>query len=383
MSYGDAYYGGRAPEFDNLSFGLQQSLTQTTTLTLTYVGSQGHFLQPDSVNARGQYINQLNPAYLAYGSLLTTAVNKLTAAQIASIGFKLPFSNFDQTQQLYKALTPFPQYNSISDAYGNVANSNWNSLQAYVTKNFAHGTSFMVNYTWAHNIDDAGTFRSGYAIPAAFSDDGLAHPQDRIERTLSVADRRHNLTITAVGESPFGKTLMADRRVVKALLGGFRGSMIFTAYTGSPLALTGNSCAANVAQPTCEYSYNTNYTGTTARLNGGWGDGVTALSASSKQYLDSTAFQPNTIYHFGDLSRTAPYGIRGPGSYNVDISLRRVFNIPGHDRYKLTLDGDLYNVTNHVLFSGIGTTIGTASFGTVTSQGNLSRDAQQSARLDI
>jgi hypothetical protein len=39
VSYGDPYYGGRAPQYINWSFGLQRALTDSLTLTMSYVGS--------------------------------------------------------------------------------------------------------------------------------------------------------------------------------------------------------------------------------------------------------------------------------------------------------------------------------------------------------
>jgi hypothetical protein len=42
-----------------------------STTSMSYVGSQGHFLIADSSNARGFYSNQLDPQYLAYGTNLS------------------------------------------------------------------------------------------------------------------------------------------------------------------------------------------------------------------------------------------------------------------------------------------------------------------------
>jgi hypothetical protein len=241
--------------------------------------------------------------------------------------------------------------------------------------------SFMVNYTWAKNIDDAGTFRSGYAIPAAFSGTGKAIPSGRAERALSLADRRHNLVISGVFDSPFGTKVMADKRYVRMFLGGFKLSTIIMAYTGSPLAITATTCGTNPAQGTCLPSYNPAYTGRT-RINGHWGQGVTADNVNIS-FLDSNAFIQTPAYTFSNVARTAPNGITGPGNYNVDLSLRRIFALPHFEQTKLTLQGDLYNLTNHTQFGAINTTWGNASFGQVTNQANFSRDAQLSARIEF
>ena len=47
------------------------------------------------------------------------------------------------------------------------------------------------------------------------------------------------------------------------------------------------------------------------------------------------------------------------------------------------LEADLYNVTNHTQFGGIGTVFGSATFGTVSTQANTSRDAQLTARIEF
>ena len=67
IGYYDPYYGSRAPEYLNWTFGIQRQLTNAMTLTATYVGSEGHFLQLDSFNARGYWSNQLDPKYLGLG----------------------------------------------------------------------------------------------------------------------------------------------------------------------------------------------------------------------------------------------------------------------------------------------------------------------------
>lgn len=52
-------------------------------------------------------------------------------------------------------------------------------------------------------------------------------------------------------------------------------------------------------------------------------------------------------------------------------------------RAHLTLEGDLYNITNHTRFTGVSTIFGSASFGTVSGQGNSARDAQLSLRVEF
>jgi hypothetical protein len=45
------------------------------------------------------------------------------------------------------------------------ANANYNAFQLSVSQRASHGLTLNINYTYSHNIDDAGTQRSGYDIP--------------------------------------------------------------------------------------------------------------------------------------------------------------------------------------------------------------------------
>jgi Carboxypeptidase regulatory-like domain/TonB-dependent Receptor Plug Domain len=386
VTYGDPYYGSRAPQYLNYTFGFQRQLTDAMTLTMTYVGSQGHFESPDSNNARGEFINQLAPQYLALGSNLNVVVSKLTpnpVAFFAANGLTLP-PNFNQSQTLSQALKPFPQYNGISDAYGNVANSNYNSLQVSLVQRPSRGLTFMMNYIWSKSIDDGGTYRSGYAIPAAFSNSGRSWAADRIERGVSTSNQPQHFIETGVWSLPFGQDGIGGNNAwVRRFAGGFKFSEIVQLYSGSPLPITGASCATNPSQSTCNPTVNPGFSGN-ARVGGSWGHGATATGSPSyiaSNIFLSTAQQP--AYTFGNAARTAPFGLYGPGNYDVDISLRRSFGIPGWERSHLLLEGDLYNVTNHTQFGGIGTTFGSTNFGQVSSQVNLSRDAQLSARFEF
>jgi hypothetical protein len=389
VAYGDPYYGSRAPQYENYTFGFQRQLTQNMVLTTTYVGSQGHFESPDSNNARGQYINQLSPKYLYLGSNLSTTIAKLPAGFLAANGLTLP-PNFITTQTLAQALKPFPNYNGVGDSYGNVANSNYESLQVSLMQRPANGVTFMLNYIWSKSIDDGGTFRSGYAIPAAYSNRGQSFAPDRIERTVSTSNQPQHLIETGVFNSPFGEGgIGGSHAMVRRALGGFKFSEIVQIYSGSPLPITGSSCQTNPSQSTCNPTINASFVGS-GRINGKWGSGATATASPS--YLNSNAFIPIATltatgspyaYTFGNAARTAPFGMYGPGSYDVDVSLRRVFTMPKFERAHLTLEADLYNVTNKVTFGGIGTAFGSSNFGQVSTQANLPRDAQLSGRFEF
>ena len=87
----------------------------------------------------------------------------------------------------------------------------------------------------------------------------------------------------------------------------------------------------------------------------------------------------------GDLSRIAPYGLRGPGVYRLTSALRRTFDIT--ERAQFIFGVDCQNVTNSVTFGNnaannqIGVNMNTSTFGTLNFASADSRAFQFSGRF--
>jgi hypothetical protein len=367
MSYADPYLGDRQPYANNYNFGIEQQLTNDLAFQLNYVGSQGHFLPVNNSGARGVWSNQLNPAYYNLGGLLSSTVTPATlaAAQAINPSIKLPYPTFSGT--LAQMLLPFPQYSGLNDTYDNIVNSNYNALQLVVRQRMSHGLQFMFNYTWGAAIDDDGTFRSGYL-------------SNRIERSRSTVDSPNVVNATAIYKLPFGRghDLGANNVVVRSLVSDWQLSGIYTYASGVPLAIIATGCNTPGGGQ-CMPNYNTAFTGP-ARINGKWGSGATA--ALSPSYINLSAFSNPPAYTFGNLARTAAYGLRGPVNFDLDMSLKKT--IPIHESINALIDVSAYNVTNSVIFGAPPINTGTPStFGKVTSQANNSRDIQLAFRLNF
>ncbi|HUB52892.1 MAG TPA: TonB-dependent receptor [Terracidiphilus sp.] len=383
LGYLDPFYGGRTPTFEGWSIGFQRLLTPNITATVSYVGNQGHFLLPTGA-ARGIWNNQLDPAYLSLGSSVLGA----TASTSNMPNGSLPYATFNS--KVSQALLPFPQFSGVSAQVDSVGNSNYNSLQLTVQQRMAHGLTFMLSYTYSKTIDDVGTFRTGYAIPAGIlANSGKAWPIDRIERSLSTQDQPQNLVATSTYDLPFGKGHIGDgNAIVRNIVGGWRLSDIFTYVAGNPLAITSSTCTGTSGQGTCMPAYNTSFSGP-VRQNGSWGAGATRTTLGSIQYINPAAFlQTGSLVNtatctagtsactgevLGDLARTAPFGLRGPGNYDIDGSLRRTFDLWREGRVKFIFEAQVFNAVNHVWF---GSTAATAdgSIGSSVTSSTASKD---------
>jgi hypothetical protein len=416
INYADPYIGSRSPQFSFYNYGIQREITKNLTVSVDYSGSQSHFIAGAS-NIRGLYAGQLDPKYLALGANLTkpaTAAN-IAAAQAAS-GLTLPIpyaaytaaAGVNTNATIAHMLTWMPQYSGTSDFWGNyVANANYNSLQVAVAQRAYKGLTLNINYTYSQNVDNAGTQRSGYDIPASAIADGQSHPRNRIDRSISINDQPQNLSIYGVYNSQYGKGSFGGSHFVnRALLSGWQTSLIYQYSSGLPLPIVATcNSTQNVGQGTCMPDSNPNFHGD-IRVNGKWGKGITSANLGSLSYLtgyistttsgvgvgnvacgvSTGPFCNSGNYMIGDAPRF-PGNLRGPDNYRLSMALRRTFPITERVNFVFGVDGS--NITNHTTFGNnagnnqINVNVNSAAFGTLNFASADPRSFQLSGRLQF
>jgi hypothetical protein len=178
---------------------------------------------------------------------------------------------------------------------------------------------------------------------------------------------------------PFGAGhhLANGNPVLSAIVSNWQLSGVISFSSSTPLTVTGSGCTVTGITSTCIASYNPNFSGP-VNINGNYGDG-NAIGAGALAYYDKRAFIDPAPYTFGNLPRSAPYGLLGPHTLNEDASIRR--EIALRERLKLIFEANVFNITNSVYFNAPATNIDSANFGQVTSQKNLPRKIQLNARL--
>jgi len=420
----DPYRSDRTPEFINWTFGLQRQITRDMSITVSYVGSQGHFISGGLdpwQNKNGLPSSFISLAGYQPGSIAGTTVpctgltcttpllgTKWSAnnqALFQGLGFTPPNPytggvTYVASQSTSGYFTKYPQY-ALSDSNNWTGNTTYDALQLTLRQRAAHGVDLMFNYTYSKSIDDVGTFRT--------SDNA------RLDRSLSVTDQPQNITATVVYMSPFGKGRMASENVVvRELAEGWSLSGIFTYHSGLPVLFTGSGCGGTPLG-TCMPSVVPNVQPRTASYAKPSG-GVTSSSTASNYYgaihhldlnaftvLDATNSSPTNTqqqavglgtaaYQVGTAARVGADNVWGMGYYNVDLGLKRIF--PIWEKVTFQIEADLLNATNHVVFgspggavgngsaSESGTTItGTTTYGLITGVSNQPRDMQLSGRL--
>jgi hypothetical protein len=253
---------------------------------------------------------------------------------------------------------PVPYLSSIGtnsyEVESPLLDSNYHSLQTEAKHNFAHGFLLVANYTWSKHI---GTNGPSFFVPQYYS----------FNRALSSDDRTNKFNLNLVGELPFGKNKPFVREGIgAAILGGWQVGDTLIADSGTPLTFSANNDFLS------------------SGIGGQFADKVKSGSPKGKSgldgqgnitnYFDSSFFaDPNTDcpayatnhqqcpLRFGNAG---VYSGRGPGIFDTDANLSRVFPIWEHISMKFTVD--VFNLTNTPHLNNPGSNISAGGFGEIT-----------------
>ena len=294
------------PYVESWNFAVQRSLPWHFVLDVAYVGAHG-------VGASAVQYN-------------------LNAAVVPGIGTRGQplFNQFGKTA----AATLFWGY--FSNAY--------DALQVKFDKRWAKGFLMTTAYTYGkgmgyQNGDDGGVdfyinFRRNWA--------------------RNDFDRTHTFVQSYVYDLPFGVGKQwLNSGIAARVLGGWRLNGILTLMTGTPLTITASGTSLNTPGNT----QTADQVAPVQILHG--------IGPGNPWFSPSSFVQPTAPGVFGNTGRNI---FSGPGFFNLDASLFKVFNFT--ERYNLEIRGEAFGVTNTPQFSNPGTSITSSSnFGIITGAG--------------
>jgi len=249
-----------------------------------------------------------------------------------------------------QARRPYPQYARIRMIAPDT-NTVYHSLQARYEHRLSRGLSLSTAYTWSHLIDDAAqTINMGGC--------GCQNPRNRgkAERASSVLDQRHRLVIGYVWELPFTQRL---KGAPGAILGGWQTGGIVTFASGFPFMIRQSGDSFN--------------------NDGNWqrpdlvpGQSVTIDQKTPGVWFNTAAFQ-RAVLHYGNTPRNP---LAGPGTNTWDLSLSKAFKMPWREGHQLLFRSEFFNAFNTPQFANPGATLGSGSFGRITSTALDNRQIQ-------
>ena len=321
-----AGYNMPTTEMHSWNLSLQRQIFSNWVVSASYVGNETEHLWDST---------QLNPpVFLGLGPCMLAGVSYPTCSTSA---------NYDQRRVL-SLLNPTKSADlGFVDIYDPGGTQSYNGLVLSVQHRFSKGLTLNGNYTWSHCIGDAYVGNStpnpgtGYQVPS----------DRRLDRGNCVFDRRGNLNISGAYEIQ-----SLNNHIARVLATGWRISPIFRYLTGAPFTITTGIDRAlddNTA---------------TQRPNQ---IAPNVYGSSFLGYLNPLAFAQPAI---GTLGNMGTYNVFGPGLFEVDVALSRVF--PIRERKTIEIRGEAYNLPNFFQRGNPGTGLSSNTFGQITSVYNSS-----------
>jgi hypothetical protein len=237
-------------------------------------------------------------------------------------------------------------YSGTINVLNPMLNSRYDSLQTQFTYHFAGGSNLTAAYTWSKTMSYADNEDLG----------GLAYPYPAFwQKNYSPSnfDRTNNLEISGVMALPFGKgEPWLQSGIGGAILGGWLINPIVSVMSGFPFTVSaGGSLNANGSGQTADLVSTFKRThGKPPRT------GVTCTHDNlSCHYFDPTSFgapviTSNANAHYGNINRNS---FRGPGFFNMNLSVVRDFNL--RERATVQVRADAMGFTNTPHFNNPGT----------------------------
>ena len=321
----------RPPYAQDWNFSVQRALHKDYLLEVRYVGTKGTHL-PRNVEA--------NPAVYGPGATASNADRRRIYADCPP--------------------TPAPCRLATVAMLEYITNSSFNSGQVSLSHRYAAGFSFNVSYWLSKSLDylSSATLAGASAQTLAGENDMAQNPFDlAAERGPSLFDATHRFVASGLWELPFARD---THGVVRTLLHGWQLNTIMTTNSGTPFTVFDS---ANVALQASSPPI-TGYFASRPDAAGDANDGPHTLS----EWMSRSAFRrlnPVTeAGHFGNLGRNT---VRGPGLWNLDVSLMKDFQVSESARVQFRAES--FNIANHPNFGLPVADIASANFGKILQAG--------------
>jgi hypothetical protein len=295
------------------SLGVEQKLTPSMVLTLTYQGSEtAHEFQTYN-------LNQAHP--------------QLTAA-------------------LGNANRPYPQWNTITWALDR-GHANYNAFYAKLQQNVSHGLSYLISYTWAKAEDDSeqegGTVQNIYNFKA--------------EKGISLFSVPQRIVASPVYQLPFGTgRQFLNQGWSSKLVGGWEVASEISYQKGTESTPIDGANVSNNGETTGDRPYVQGNPNSGPHKINEWfnildynyQNVVSTAPAASNQQVNSfpgLTVVPPTAEPYGNARHGS---INNPNYADVDVNIARNFPLPRG--MSMQFRAEMFNAFNHPNFNPPGVT---------------------------
>jgi hypothetical protein len=180
------------------------------------------------------------------------------------------------------------------------------------------------------------------------------------ERGLSSFDMRHQFRFSSTYELPFGeRNRWANHGWKEHAFGNLRLLNIVTWHTGTPVTVYLGGSASNNSGTGSNFSERAN-------LIGNPNFGICGGGALS--FFNTAAFATPPAGEYGDEHRGS---VEGPCQFSWNLSIAKSVRFGAEQRHTFNASWEIQNLTNTPSFSGVGSTLGSSTFGRVTGAGSM------------
>ncbi|MEJ2007385.1 MAG: carboxypeptidase regulatory-like domain-containing protein [Acidobacteriota bacterium] len=335
------------PYSQNFNFTVERQLTNTSVLSVGYVGALGR---------KEVILVDANPGVRPAACLAGVGNEAGCAANAIYQDYFYP-QNYNYGYD--------PRYGVSIFGIGNnqtTGVSNYNALQVTFNKHFSHGLSFQANYAWSHSLDNGSGFENTGFGGGGFGGYGDIRATNPLIPSMNYGSSEFSATHRFVVAYTYRIPAIHHftNGAARRIFDGWWMSGITTFQTGFPLDVVDTSfrsltCSA-LSWTACWDVPN---------------------QVAAPQYLDprTSSIGGNDHYWFNTSAFVeAPIGVQGnagrnplhgPGIANFDWALMKDIQVTESTRMELRFE--FYNLFNHTQFdaSGITTDISSPEFGQI------------------
>lgn len=255
-----------------------------------------------------------------------------------------------------------PYYNVLPNVTGiymvsSFGATNYDGLLTTVEHRLSHGLTLSGSYTWSHSTGDFQSYSTGGSFTSA-----IPSQYGKLEWGNTDLDIRQRFTLMLNYAFPFGKSLNGWQA---GLVKGWYFNAIEVYQTGSPFSVLN-------ASPLSNTGVGSDRPNLIADPN--------LSNPTIQKWFNTAAFQPQALGTIGSEGRNV---LTGPPSRHFDCSIFKDFKI--RERYTVQARFEAFNLTNTPNFANPSATLGSATFGTISSTRGAStpRDLQFALRFSF
>ncbi len=309
------------PYTQDWDLNLQQAIGPNWVFQIGYVGTKGTHL-PRFIEA--------NPAVFVPGYVDGQPISNS--------------SNADQ-RRLYSGCTletsPSTCKFSSTGEIAGISNSIYNALETSLRKQYSHGMSFLLSYTWSKAIDDVSSFNiTGSAAKPVAGENDLAQDPFNLapERGPSLFDARNRFVASYVWDLPFWTH---PENWYQRGLGGWQLNGIATLMSGTPFTVfDSNDVAAQGSAPEI-----TGFSAQRPDLIGNPNNGPRTVNA----WLNPNAFHKlDPTLNAGQFGTERRNPNIGPAYADWDFATLKNFKVT--ESMQIQFRAELFNIMNRANF---------------------------------